>query len=134
VNVLFVCIGNQGRSQMAQGFLERHGGHEVHSAGSAAGAHLHPEVVEAMHELGIDLSDRRPRQLDPVADAAWADLVVTMGCGDVCRVLPGTSYIEWGIEDPFGEPLERVRGIRDEIAQRVEDLAAGLDPARTPSA
>ena len=134
MNVLFLCIGNQGRSQMAHAFLERHGGHEVCSAGSMAGRELHPEVVEAMHELGIDLSDRRPRQLDPQADTAWADVVVTMGCGDVCPVLPGMSYVDWGIEDPIGEPLERVREIRDEIARRVDELAAGLDRGQTPSA
>jgi arsenate reductase (thioredoxin) len=134
VRVLFLCIGNQGRSQMAHAFLERLGGHEVRSAGSRAGKELHPEVVEAMAELGIDLSDRRPRQLEPEADAAWADVVVTMGCGDVCPVLPGKSYVDWGIEDPIGEPLEKVREIRDGIARRVEELATGLDPARSPSA
>lgn len=134
MRVLFLCIGNQGRSQMAHAFLERAGGHEVRSAGSRAGKELHPEVVEAMAELGIDLADRRPRQLEPEADAAWADVVVTMGCGDVCPVLPGKSYVDWGIEDPIGQPLEKVREIRDGIARRVEELAASLDPARTPSA
>jgi arsenate reductase (thioredoxin) len=134
VNVLFLCIGNQGRSQMAHAFLERRGGHEVRSAGSRAGAHVHPEVIEAMAEVGIDLSGRVPRQLDPQADAEWADVVVTMGCGDVCPVLPGTSYVDWGLEDPIGGPLERVRRIRDEIADRVEKLAAGLDPPRDASA
>ena len=134
MRVLFLCIGNQGRSQMAHAFLERHGGHEVRSAGSHAGRELHPEVVAAMAELGIDLSDRRPRQLDPDADAAWADVVVTMGCGEVCPVLPGTSYVDWSIEDPIGQPLERVREIRDDIARRVQELAVSLDPARTPSA
>ena len=134
MRVLFLCIGNQGRSQMAHAFLERIGGHEVRSAGSRAGKELHPEVVAAMAELGIDLSDRRPRQLEPDADAAWADVVVTMGCGDACPVLPGKSYVDWGVEDPIGLPLEQVREIRDGIARRVEELAAGLDPARTPSA
>jgi arsenate reductase len=134
VRVLFLCIGNQGRSQMAHAFLERRGGHEVRSAGSMAGRELHPEVVEAMRELGIDLSDRKPRQLEPDADAAWADVVVTMGCGDVCPVLPGKSYVDWGIEDPIGQPLEKVREIRDGIARRVEELAAGLDRGQTPSA
>ena len=132
--MLFLCIGNQGRSQMAHAFLERRGGHEVRSAGSMAGRELHPEVVEAMRELGIDLSDRKPRQLEPDADAAWADVVVTMGCGDVCPVLPGKSYVDWGIEDPIGQPLEKVREIRDGIARRVEELAAGLDRGQTPSA
>jgi arsenate reductase (thioredoxin) len=134
VRVLFLCIGNQGRSQMAQAFLERAGGHEVRSAGSHAGKELHPEVVEVMSELGFDLSGRRPRQLEPDADAAWADVVVTMGCGDVCPVLPGKRYVDWGLEDPIGEPLEKVREIRDEIARRVDELAVGLDPAQTPSA
>ncbi|MHB1243561.1 MAG: arsenate reductase ArsC [Gaiellaceae bacterium] len=129
MNVLFLCIGNQGRSQMAHAFLERLGGFEVRSAGSRAGRELHPEVVEAMAELGYDLSGRVPRQLEPDADAAWADVVVTMGCGDVCPVLPGTSYVDWGLEDPAGKPLERVREIRDEIERRVRDLAAGLDPS-----
>ena len=128
MNVLFLCIGNQGRSQMAHAFLERLGGFEVRSAGSRAGRELHPEVVEAMAELGYDLSGRVPRQLEPDADAAWADVVVTMGCGDVCPVLPGTSYVDWGLEDPAGKPLERVREIRDEIERRVRDLAADLGP------
>lgn len=134
MNVLFLCIGNQGRSQMAHAFLERLGGHEVRSAGSRAGRELHPEVVDAMGELGYDLSGRVPRQLDPEADAAWADVVVTMGCGDVCPVLPGKSYVDWGLEDPAGQPVERVREIRDEIERRVRELAAELDSARTGSA
>ena len=126
VNVLFLCIGNAGRSQMAQAFLERRGGHSVRSAGSRAERQLHPEVVAAMDELGIDLSGRTPRQLEPHADAEWADVVVTMGCGDVCPVLPGKSYVDWNLEDPVGKPLERVREIRDEIERRVEQLARGL--------
>ena len=119
---------------MAHAFLERLGGHEVRSAGSMAGRALHPEVVEVMGELGIDLSGRTPRQLEPDADAAWADVVVTMGCGDVCPVLPGKRYVDWGIEDPIGQPLEKVREIRDGIARRVDELAAGLDRGQTPSA
>ncbi|HEY8102956.1 MAG TPA: arsenate reductase ArsC [Gaiellaceae bacterium] len=134
MNVLFLCIGNAGRSQMAHAFLERLGGHEVRSAGSRAEDRLHPLVVEAMAELGYDLSGRTPRQLEPAADAAWADVVVTMGCGDVCPVLPGKSYVDWGLDDPAGQPLERVREIRDEIEQRVAGLAAELDPSRQPSA
>ena len=133
VNVLFVCIGNAGRSQMAQAFLERLGGHDVRSAGSRAERELHPEVVTAMRERGFDLSDRTPRQLDPDADAAWADVVVTMGCGDVCPVLPGKSYVDWGLDDPVGGPLERVRKIRDEIEARVRALVVELDrPQRPP--
>jgi len=133
-HVLFVCIGNAGRSQMAHAFLERLGGHEVRSAGSRAEAKLHPAVVEAMSEIGYDLSGRTPRQLEPEADAAWADVVVTMGCGDVCPVLPGKSYVDWGLEDPAGQSLERVRELRDEIEQRVAALARELDSARAASA
>ena len=133
-NVLFLCIGNAGRSQMAHAFLERIGGHEVRSAGSRAEAHLHPEVVEAMDEIGYDLSGRTPRQLEPEADAAWADVVVTMGCGDVCPVLPGRAYVDWGLEDPAGQSLARVRELRDEIEQRVAALARELDSTRTASA
>ena len=134
MNVLFLCIGNQGRSQMAQAFLERVGGHEVRSGGSRPGAALHPEVVEAMAEIGYDLAGRTPRALEPQADAEWADVVVTMGCGDVCPVLPGTTYVDWGLDDPAGQPLERVREIRDEIERRVRELAAELDSARSASA
>jgi arsenate reductase len=133
-NVLFLCIGNAGRSQMAHAFLERLGGHEVRSAGSRAESRLHPEVVEAMRELGFDLSGRTPRQLEPDADAAWADVVVTMGCGDVCPVLPGKEYVDWQLEDPAAMPLERVRELRDEIARRVRALAGRLDSARAASA
>jgi arsenate reductase len=134
MNVLFLCIGNAGRSQMAHAFLERRGGHEVRSAGSRAESRLHPEVVEAMGEIGYDLSGRTPRQLEPGADAAWADVVVTMGCGDVCPVLPGKKYVDWGLDDPAGQPLERVRELRDEIEQRVAELARELDSAQAASA
>lgn len=123
---------------MAQAFLERLGGHVVRSAGSRAERRLHPEVVRAMDELGIDLSGRTPRQLDPQADAEWADVVVTMGCGDVCPVLPGKTYVDWKLEDPAGKPLERVREIRDDVERRVRELAHELgswpDPPRTASA
>jgi arsenate reductase (thioredoxin) len=134
MNVLFLCIGNQGRSQMAHAFLERAGGHEVRSAGSRAGRELHLEVVAAMAEIGYDLSGRTPRQLEPETDAAWADVVVTMGCGDVCPVLPGKSYLDWGLEDPAGKPLARVREIRDEIERRVAELGRQLDSSRSASA
>jgi arsenate reductase len=119
--VLFVCIGNAGRSQMAQAFAER-AGFDVRSAGSHAESQLHPEVVEAMSELGFDLSDRVPHQLSD-EDVEWADLVVTMGCGDACPVLPGKRYLDWNIQDPIGMPIEVVRQIRDRIA----GLVAGLD-------
>jgi arsenate reductase (thioredoxin) len=87
-----------------------------------------------MGEIGFDLADRTPRQLEPEADAAWADVVVTMGCGDVCPVLPDTRYVDWGLEDPAGKSLERVRELRDEIQQRVGELARELDSARAASA
>jgi arsenate reductase (thioredoxin) len=134
MNVLFLCIGNAGRSQMAHAFLERLGGHEVRSAGSRAGAQLHPEVVEVMRERGYDLSGRVPRQLRPAADAAWADVVVTMGCGDVCPVLPGKSYVDWDLDDPAGKPIERVRELRDLVEGRVAELARELDSTRAASA
>jgi arsenate reductase len=118
--VLFVCIGNAGRSQMAQAFAER-AGIEARSAGSRAEMHLHPEVVEAMHELGIDLEGRVPHQLAP-EDVEWADLVVTMGCGDACPVLPGKRYLDWNLQDPAGMPIEVVRQIRDRIAGLVAEL------------
>ena len=128
MNILFLCVGNAGRSQMAHAFLERIGGYEVRSAGSRAEQHLHPDVVEAMAEVGYDLSGRSPRQLHPGEDAAWADVVVTMGCGDVCPVLPGKSHVDWGLEDPAGKSLDSVRGLRNEIERRVSTLARQLDP------
>src|SRR4051794_39389303 len=119
---------------MAHAFLERLGGHDVRSAGSRAETRLHPEVVEAMREVGFDLSGRTPRQLRPQEDAAWADAIVSMGCGDVCPVLPGKEYVDWQLEDPAGMPLERVRELRDEIRRRVDVLARELDSARAASA
>ena len=119
-NVLFVCIGNAGRSQMAQAFYEQAGG-KARSAGSRAETHLHPEVVEAMRELGIDLDGRVPHQLS-TEDVEWADIVVTMGCGDACPVLPGKRYLDWNLQDPAGMPIEVVRQIRDKIAGLVEEL------------
>jgi arsenate reductase len=106
---------------MAQAFAER-AGLEARSAGSRAENRLHPEVVQAMSELGIDLSDRVPHQLAD-DDVEWADLVVTMGCGDACPVLPGKRYLDWKILDPMGLRLEMVREIRDEIAGLVGELA-----------
>jgi protein-tyrosine-phosphatase len=119
--VLFVCVGNAGRSQMAQAFAAR-AGLEARSAGSHAESHLHPEVVEVMRELGIDLSDRVPHQLTD-EDVEWTDVVVTMGCGDACPVFPGKQYLDWDLTDPIGLPIERVREIRDDIARRVAELA-----------
>jgi arsenate reductase (thioredoxin) len=105
---------------MAQAFAER-AGLEARSAGSRAEAHLHPEVVEAMRELGIDLTGRVPHQLS-TEDVEWADLVVTMGCGDACPVLPGKRYVDWNLQDPAGMPIEVVRQIRDRIAGLVDEL------------
>ena len=118
----FVCIGNAGRSQMAQALYERLGG-EARSAGSRPERDLHPEVVEALAEVGIDVLTRRPKAID-AADVEWADVVVTMGCGeDACPVLPGKRYVDWNLPDPIGRPLPEVRALRDDIARRVAELA-----------
>jgi arsenate reductase (thioredoxin) len=119
-NVLFVCIGNAGRSQMAQAFYERTGG-TARSAGTRPETQVHPEVVEAMREVGIDLDGRVPHKLS-TEDVEWAELVVTMGCGDACPVLPGKRYVDWSLQDPAGMPVELVRQIRDEIAGLVDEL------------
>jgi arsenate reductase len=125
--VLFVCVHNAGRSQMAAALLERHGAGRisVRSAGSEPAAELNPAVVEAMREVGIDLDGRRPRRLAD-EDVSEADVVVTMGCGDACPVYPGKRYEDWSLEDPAGKSLEEVRPIRDEIDGRVRDLVRGL--------
>jgi len=121
--VLFVCLHNAGRSQMSQALFEQAaaGRHEAMSAGTTPGERVHPEVVAAMRELGIDLADRTPRKLD-LELAEWADVVVTMGCGDECPYIPGKRYIDWDLPDPAGRPIEEVRATRDEIAGRVEGL------------
>ena len=126
--VLFVCLHNAGRSQMSQAVFERaaDGRHEARSAGTSPGERVHPEVVEAMRELGVDLADRVPRRLTR-ADAEWADVVVTMGCGDECPYIPGRRYLDWDLPDPRGRPLDEVRGTRDEIEDRVRALLAELD-------
>jgi arsenate reductase len=125
--VLFVCLHNAGRSQMSQALFERAAGdaHESRSAGTTPGARVHPEVVEAMRDLGIDVSGRTPRRLTDDL-ARWADVVVTMGCGDECPYLPGKRYIDWDLPDPKGLPLDEVRRIRDDIDGRVQELAADL--------
>jgi arsenate reductase len=125
--VLFVCLHNAGRSQMSQALFERAAGgrHEARSAGTTPADQVHPEVLEVMRELDIDLSDRTPRMLDREL-AEWADVVVTMGCGDECPYIPGKRYIDWELDDPKGRPLEEVRRTRDEIARRVKALAAEL--------
>jgi arsenate reductase len=127
VKALFVCIGNAGRSQMSEALFSRaaQGRHEARSAGTQPAASVHPVVVEAMAELGIDLSTRVPRRLER-CDAEWADVVVTMGCGDACPVILGKRYIDWQLEDPKDKGIERVREIRDEIAARVEQLLEEL--------
>jgi arsenate reductase len=119
-HVFFVCIGNAGRSQMAQAFYERLGG-EARSAGSRPEKELHPQVVEAMREVGISLDGRQPRAIEP-EDVEWADVVVTMGCGDACPVLPGKRYVDWNLRDPYAMPLEEVRELRDEIERLVAEL------------
>ena len=127
---LFVCLHNAGRSQMSQALFERaaEGRHEARSAGTTPGERVHPEVVEAMNELGIDLSDRQPKLLT-TGDAEWADVVVTMGCGDECPYIPGKRYLDWDLPDPKGQSLEAVRATRDEIERRVRELVAELDAA-----
>ena len=120
MNVLFVCIGNAGRSQMAHAFYEARGG-SARSAGTRPEKTVHPEVVEAMREKGVDLSTRTPHKLDD-ADVEWADVVVTMGCGDACPVLPGKRYVDWNLPDPAGRPLDEVRSLCDEIERRVAEL------------
>jgi arsenate reductase len=127
---LFVCLHNAGRSQMSEALFVHAaaGRHEGRSAGTTPGERVHPEVVEAMAELGFDLANRTPRKLTR-EDAEWADVVVTMGCGDNCPYIPGKRYIEWDLPDPKGLPIEAVREIRDEIAQRVKALVDELDRA-----
>lgn len=126
--VLFVCLHNAGRSQMSEALFAREaaGRHEARSAGTAPGERVHPEVVEAMKGIGIDLSRRVPRRLS-AEDAEWADLVVTMGCGDQCPHVPGTRFLDWELEDPRGRPLDEVRATRDEIERRVIELVGELD-------
>src|SRR3954447_12622515 len=128
--VLFVCIHNAGRSQMSAALLElvAEGRHEARSAGSDPGEHVHPEVVDVMRELGIDLADRVPHLLDR-ADAEWANVVVTMGCGDACPYIPGKRYLDWDLADPKGLPLDDVRAVRDEIGVRIDALVAELGRA-----
>jgi arsenate reductase len=119
-NVLFVCVQNAGRSQMAQALYERRGG-TARSAGTEPADHVHPEVVEAMREVGVELDSRVPKELSR-EDVEWADVVVTMGCGDRCPFVPGKEYVDWELEDPAGKGLDEVRRIREEIAGRVASL------------
>jgi arsenate reductase (thioredoxin) len=127
-NVLFVCLHNAGRSQMSRALFERAAGerHGARSAGTAPARSVHPQVVEAMREVGVELDGIVPRLLTD-ADARWADVVVTMGCGDACPYVPGRRYLDWDLPDPSGQPVEAVRATRDEIAERVAALIAELD-------
>lgn len=120
MKALFVCVENAGRSQIAQALYERRGG-EARSAGSQPAAELHEAVVEALDEVGIDVSDRQPRALER-ADVEWADIVVTMGCGDACPVIPGKEYVDWNLPDPAGLCLEEVRELLSVIEQKVSSL------------
>jgi len=125
---LFVCLHNAGRSQMSEALFSRagEGRHKARSAGTTPADRVHPEVVEAMAELGIDLSDRQPHKLTH-ADAEWADVVVTMGCGDECPYIPGKRYLDWDLPDPKGQPRAAVRATREEIERRVQALVEELD-------
>lgn len=120
--VLFVCVQNAGRSQLAQALYERRGG-EARSAGSKPAETVHPEVVEALREVGIDIEGREPRGISR-DDVEWTDLVVTMGCGDACPVLPGKRYVDWELPDPSEMSRPEVRKLRDEIDRLVSRLAA----------
>jgi arsenate reductase (thioredoxin) len=132
--VLFVCKQNAGRSQMSQALFQQiaNGRHESRSAGTRPAEQVHPVVVAAMREQGIDLSARRPQKLtDELGE--WADVVVTMGCGDECPYIPGKKYIDWDLTDPADQPLDAVRTVRNEINTRVKQLARDLDSSRVGS-
>jgi arsenate reductase (thioredoxin) len=131
---LFVCLHNAGRSQMSAALFERAaaGRHRALSAGTTPAERVHPEVVDAMRELGIELADRTPQLLTREL-AEQADVVVTMGCGDACPYIPGKRYLDWQLPDPKGQPLATVRATRDEIAERVAALVAELDRASEPA-
>jgi arsenate reductase len=127
--VLFVCVHNAGRSQMAAALLDHHahGRVLVRSAGSAPAEEINPSVLAAMDELGLDLSKEFPKPLTTEA-IEGSDVVVTMGCGDACPIFPGKRYLDWDLEDPAGKSLEEIRPIRDEIDRRVTELLAELIP------
>jgi len=130
-HVLFVCLHNAGRSQMSQALFERAAGglHEARSAGTTPADHVHPNVVAVMKEQGLDLSDRMPRVLTDEM-ARWADVIVTMGCGDSCPVIPARRYIDWDLVDPKDLPIADVRRIRDDIKVRVAALVEELDKTK----
>ncbi|MFD0149279.1 arsenate reductase ArsC [Streptomyces sp. NPDC055721] len=127
-SVLFVCVHNAGRSQMAAGFLRQLAGDrvEVRSAGSLPGDRVNPAAVEAMREIDVDISAQRPKVLTTEAVEA-SDYVITMGCGDACPVFPGKTYLDWALEDPAGQGVEAVRPIRDAIKGLIEGLVAEID-------
>jgi arsenate reductase (thioredoxin) len=126
--VLFVCLHNAGRSQMSQALFERAaaGRHRALSAGTTPAEYVHPEVVEVMREVGIDLSERRPQLLTREL-VERAEVVVTMGCGDECPYIPGKRYIDWDLPDPKGRPLAEIRATREEIAHRVQEMVTDLE-------
>jgi protein-tyrosine-phosphatase len=126
--VLFVCLHNAGRSQMSEALFERAAAarHESRSAGTTPADRVHPEVVEVMREVGIDLSGRKPKRLSREL-AKWADVVVTMGCGDECPYIPGRRYVDWDLPDPKDQPIAVVRRTREEIGRRVRALVGELD-------
>ncbi len=131
-SVMFVCVHNAGRSQMAAGFLRAMAGDrvEVRSAGSAPGDKINPVAAEAMAELGIDITGNEPRILTP-EDVLASDVVITMGCGDACPFYPGKRYEDWKLDDPAGQGIDAVRPIRDDIRARIEELlrSLGIEPA-----
>ena len=133
-HALFVCLHNAGRSQMSQALFQRaaEGRHSAASAGTTPAQRVHPEVVEVMRELDIDLADRTPQLLTREL-AERADIVVTMGCGDECPYIPGKRYLDWDLADPKGRPIEEVRATRDDIDQRVHALVAELDATTSSS-
>jgi protein-tyrosine-phosphatase len=127
-SVLFVCLHNAGRSQMSRALFERAAGghHHSDSAGTTPARSIHPEVLEAMREVGIDLTGVAPKALTPELSAR-ADVIVTMGCGDSCPYVPGKRYVDWDLPDPKGRPIEDVRRLREDIAARVEELLRTLE-------
>ena len=130
--VLFVCLHNAGRSQMSQALFEQQvqegegARHQSRSAGTTPAGHVHPEVAVAMAEIGIDVAWRKPQKLTDEL-SRWADIVVTMGCGDECPYIPGKRYIDWELPDPKDRPIEEVRATREDIRRRVQELVAELD-------
>jgi arsenate reductase len=132
-HVLFVCLHNAGRSQMSRALFDQaaDGRHSSSSAGTTPADRVHPEVVQVMNEVGVDVSGARPRKLTAEL-AARADVLVTMGCGDHCPYFPGKRYIDWDLPDPKGQPIEQVRAIRDDIEQRIGHLIRELDRSIPP--